>query len=212
MKEYFGAYETFQVPSKKDAAMLLGADNLVGDVYQIECTLEGEIHKAWLISRFDQRIGYFDEAFSRKLSVMSAAGMTLRAILAFVAFTDHPDEGHYWGEMAVICYAPEYADVFERFIKTISGRIADGVRTRIDFDDEGVRHIIDSNGEWVPQQTVPKPEKAKGTAILKDRRKLSESLIEQARGGNKGCYLVAWLFLLALVAAVIFLLKSCFFS
>ena len=35
---------------------------------------------------------------------------------------------------------------------------------------------------------------------MKSRRKMSEKLIEQGRKGNKGCYAVSWLFLLALVA------------
>lgn len=44
---------------------------------------------------------------------------------------------------------------------------------------------------------------------MKSRRKMSEKLIEQGRKGNKGCYAVSWAFLLLLVMAVLFGLKSC---
>ena len=44
---------------------------------------------------------------------------------------------------------------------------------------------------------------------MKSRRKMSEKLIEQGRKGNKGCYVVSWLFLLLVVAGLLFGLKSC---
>ena len=44
---------------------------------------------------------------------------------------------------------------------------------------------------------------------MKSRRSLSERAIEQGRKGDKGCYLVSWAFLLALVAGTLFAMKSC---
>ena len=44
---------------------------------------------------------------------------------------------------------------------------------------------------------------------MKSHRKMSEKMIEQGRKGNKGCYVVSWLFLLLLIALVLFGLKSC---
>ncbi|MCD8316360.1 MAG: hypothetical protein LUB61_03005, partial [Eggerthellaceae bacterium] len=102
MEKYFGTYHDFNTVSKKDAAVLLGADTLVGDFYNIELELEKGEHKAWLLSRFNQRIGYFDPDFSRELSVLKARGLELTAMLSFVAYTEEPDPGHYWGSMAVV--------------------------------------------------------------------------------------------------------------
>lgn len=209
MDQYFGTYQTFETVSKKDAAVLLGADNLVGDRYTIEIELDGDAHKAWLISRFDQRIGFFDGNFSRRLSILKANGLELTAILSFVAFTDMPEPGHYWGEMAVIAYNPAHKEAFERFITTVCTRMFDNVRTRVNFDAEGVERIISSGGSWVPEQTVPMPSKKKGTVIMKSKRSVSEKLIEQGRKGNKGCYVVSWAFIIALVAALLFGLKAC---
>ncbi len=209
MDQYFGTYQTFETVSKKDAAVLLGADNLVGDRYTIEIELDGDAHKAWLISRFDQRIGFFDGNFSRRLSILKANGLELTAILSFVAYTDMPEPGHYWGEMAVIAYNPAHKEAFERFITTVCTRMFDNVRTRVNFDAEGVERIISSGGSWVPEQTVPMPSKKKGTVIMKSKRSVSEKLIEQGRKGNKGCYVVSWAFIIALVAALLFGLKAC---
>lgn len=209
MDQYFGTYQTFETVSKKDAAVLLGADNLVGDRYTIEIELDGDAHKAWLISRFDQRIGFFDGNFSRRLSILKANGLELTAILSFVAYTDMPEPGHYWGEMAVIAYNPAHKEAFERFITTVCTRMFDNVRTRVNFDAEGVERIISSGGLWVPEQTVPMPSKKKGTVIMKSKRSVSEKLIEQGRKGNKGCYVVSWAFIIALVAALLFGLKTC---
>lgn len=209
MDQYFGTYQTFETVSKKDAAVLLGADNLVGDRYTIEIELDGDAHKAWLVSRFDQRIGFFDGNFSRRLSILKANGLELTAILSFVAYTDMPEPGRYWGEMAVIAYNPAHKEAFERFITTVCTRMFDNVRTRVNFDAEGVERIISSGGSWVPEQTVPMPSKKKGTVIMKSKRSVSEKLIEQGRKGNKGCYVVSWAFIIALVAALLFGLKAC---
>lgn len=209
MNQYFGTYHRFETVSKKDAGRLLGADNLVGDLYRIECTMEGTIHKAWLVSRFDQRIGFFDPEFSRDLSIIAAREFTMTAILSFIAFTETPEPGHYWGEVTVIAYEPSLADDFEPFVQNVALRMQDGVRTSVSLDEAGITRMIESRGTWIPSQTLPLPSKEKGTVIMKSRRSLSEKAIEQGRKGNKGCYLVSWAFLLALVAGALFSLKAC---
>lgn len=202
MDNYFASYRRFETPSKKDAAVLLGADNLIGDRYEIEFDWHDDAHRAWMVSRFDQKIGYFDPSFSRQLNVYHARGMRICAILSFVAFTESPSPGHYWGEAAVFAYDDNPA--FEHFIQTVARRMQDNVRTKIDFSSDGIQSIINSDGSWIPDQTVPMPKVKKGTVILKRRRSLSDKAIEQGRKGNKGCYIISWVFLLALVALIIY--------
>lgn len=210
MQRYFGKYVDFRTAAKADAGPLLGASNAVGDIYDIDIDIEDGTHKAWLVSRFEERVGYFDAEFSRKLSLLSADGLQLRAILSFVAFTDHPDEGHYWGQAAVICYSAAYEAEFDHFIANVATKIGQDVRPRIDLGEDAVNHIIESNGEWMPKQTVSLPDVGKGMAIIKRRRSVTDKLIEQGRAGNKGCYVLSWVFLLALVALIVFGAKSCF--
>ncbi|WP_165062743.1 hypothetical protein [Adlercreutzia sp. ZJ154] len=212
MSDYFGKYADFQTISKKDAGQLLGADNMIGDVLDIVCELDGGKHCAWLVNRFSKRIGMLDPSVSREISLAAAREMETRAVLSFVAFTDHPDEGHYWGQVAIICYAKSCEDAFGQFIKHVSKMMADGTRIAVNLGNDAIARIIESNGEWLPTQTISMPEKTKGTAIVKSRRSITDKLIETGRTGNKGCFVVSWVFLLALVTVLIFGLKSCFFS
>lgn len=208
-ERYFGTYARFDTLSKKDAAALLGADNLVGDVFEIVFQTEDGVSTAWMKNRFGGLVGFFDAAFSRELSVFAARGWTLRALLSFVAFTDHPEPGHYWGQAAVICFDPTLGQAFDPFIASTARRLSDGVRPEVDLGEQGVEQVVSSNGAWAPKKTVPFPAEEAGTVIVKNRRKMSEKLIEQGRKGNKGCYAASWLFLLLLVALVLFGLKSC---
>lgn len=208
-ERYFGTYTRFDTLSKKDAAALLGADNLIGDIFDIVFQTEDGVSTAWIKNRFGALIGFFDAPFSHKLNVLAARDWKLQAVLSFVAFTDHPEPGHYWGQVAVMCFDPSLEQVLTPFITSTAQRIADGVRPEVDLGEQGIDQVVSSNGAWTPKKTIAFPAKETGTVIMKSRRKMSEKLIEQGRKGNKGCYAVSWLFLLLLVAVALFGLKSC---
>lgn len=209
MERYFGTYQTFQTASRKEAAGLIGADNLVGDFYQIECTIEDGVQKAWLINKFNARVGYFDPAFSRQLSLLKAQDLVMVGLLSFVAFTDTPEPGHYWGEAAVIAYDPLEKESFGAFVDFVSGSLKKGIRPVIALKEDAVNRIVQSKGAWEPKDTLPLPASKKGTAYIKTRQSLTDQLVEQSRKGNKGCYVASWAFLLCAVTAIIFGLKSC---
>ena len=209
MDGYLGTYHSFETASKRDAAVLFGSDNIVGDSYQLDFSYDEDMHQAWLVSRFNERLGYFKGDFARKLGVYKANGSVMVVLLAFVAFSESRDDGQYWGNAAVICYPPDYEEAFGPFVAKVTDRLRNGLRTKLDLSDDELRQIIKSNGTDLPIETVPLPDKEKGTVIVKSRESFKESLIEQARKGNKGCYFVSWAFLLALVALLIFGLHSC---
>lgn len=209
MDRYFGTYQTFRTASKEEAAALVGPDNLIGDRYTIDCTIEQGVQKAWLVNRFGSRVGFFEPDFSRELSLKKAQGMDLTGILSFVAFSEEPEPGEYWGNAAIIGYDPADVAAMETFIEGVAGLIAKGIRPELAFENQGIDQIYQSKGTWLPSERVPLPEKQRGMAILKKRRSLTDGLIEQGRTGNKGCYILSWVFLLALVALVIFALKTC---
>mgnify|MGYP000388107790 CR=1 FL=1 len=123
-----------------------------------------------------------------------------QALLSFVAFTDSPEPGEYWGEVAILCFSPEHEQAFTTFAGNVAQRLMEGIRPEVDLGEQGIKQILDSNGTWSPSKTVPLPTKKPGTVIMKGRRKMSERLIEQGRKGNKGCYIVSWIFILAVVA------------
>lgn len=211
----------------------MSADNLIGDCYDIQIELTDGTHRAWLVNRFEQRIGCFNSDFSRKLSLLSANGLTLKALLSLVLYTEdrsENDEGTktggehaasaaeyqnvsretsgYWGEMAVICFRQSDSNAFENFLRGISGKLQEGVRPRIDFDSTGFDRIIQSSGTWLPEQNAAKFTTQKGTVIMKSHRTLSDKLIEQGRQGNRGCYAISWAFIAIVLALVILLAKN----
>lgn len=202
MKQYFGTYQTFDAYSKDAAGILLGADCLVGDVFDMRVELHEGEHRAVMTDKFGHDVALFNPHFSRKLSVFTAGGMKIKAILSFVAFTEKEEGGLYWGEAAVFAYNPLHEQAFERFIAGIGLKIQENIRPRIDFGREGVDKIIESKGSWVPDQSIPMPPRKKGTVIMKDHRTLSEKLIEQGRAKNAGCYFASWAFIALIIAAL----------
>ena len=206
---YFGTYARFDTASKKDAAVLLGADNLVGDVFDIEFVTEDGVRTAWMKNRFGAMVGFFEPGTSRDLSLCEARGFRMQALLSFIAYSESPEPGEYWGEAAIICYDPKDAEAFECFTGNIAARMMDGIRPEVDLGEQGYAKVVESKGTWKPTKTVSLPSKQAGVAILKTWRSVSEKMIEQGRKGNKGCYILSWVFLLALIAGIIFGLRSC---
>jgi hypothetical protein len=206
MNTYFGNYFKFNTVSKDEAAQLFNADNLVGDTFSLEYEISNSNHRTWLINKFNKKIGYLNSSDSRTISLLHAESMEIKSILSFVAFTDHPDEGYYWGEIALIAYNPAYEDIFNKFITKISNRIQDGIRPNINLKADAINKIINSEGDWSPENTVPFPDNEKGTVIVKKRRSFLDKAIEQGRSNNIGCYVISWLFILALITGVLFLI------
>ena len=209
MDEYFysGFYARFDTVSKSEGSLLMGPDNIVGDDFSVVLKNHDGINKAWLVNKFNKEVGFLDVDASRKVQLALAKDQVIRAILSFVAYTDNPDPGCYWGQVAVFCYNPSYKQEFDRFIDNCASKISEGVRPNIDFGQQSVKNIL-SDSSWLPKETVPFPKKETGFAILKDHRLISEKVIEQGRSKNIGCYVVSWAFIILLVLLFAYFLHS----
>lgn len=206
---YEGFYARFETPNKAQGSMLMGPDHIVGDDYEVFFkTEEGRI-VAWLRNKFGAEVGFLDVNASRKLQLANAREQTIRAVLSYVAYSDEPDPGLYWGQVAVFCFSPRYADEMNAFIDRVAARIGDGVRPVIDLGSQAVNKVIEEK-DWTPSDTMPLPQKTVGMAVLKDHRTMSEKVIEQGRAGNKGCYAVSIVFIVVVVLAIAFVLYSLF--
>lgn len=200
-RSYEGFYARFETPSKNVGSLLMGPDNLIGDDFQVKFKTEDGRVVAWLENKFDVEIGFLDVDGSRKLQLANARGQKIRALLSFVAYSDEPDPGLYWGEMAIFCYNPAYASEMDAFVDRVAAKMAEGIRPNIDLGSSAVAHIFDEDG-WLPNDTVPLPKKETGMAVLKDHRSMSEKMVEQGRAGNKGCYAVSWAFIIVVVLLI----------
>ncbi|MDR2715237.1 MAG: hypothetical protein LBB46_00625 [Coriobacteriaceae bacterium] len=254
---YYGRYARFDTASKRDAARLLGADSLVGDLFEIEFHAEGDpdaerpsaeglhagipradepavegpgageppagepyagespaagLRVAWLKNRFGALVGFFDPTTSHQLSLCEERGWKLHALLSFVAYSEKPEPGRYWGEAALVCYDaadPAERASFDAFVEGIARQMAAGSRPGVELGEREVEGLLESGGAWSPAQSVPFPGKEPGTVLLKTHRSLTEKITEQARKGNKGCSLASWLLLLVALAGVVFGLRAC---
>lgn len=200
---YEGFYARFETESKAQGSLLMGPDHIVGDDYEVyfKTNEEGRV-VACIRNKFGAESGFFDVDTSRKLQLANAREQTIRAILSYVAYSDEPDPGLYWGQMAVFCFSPRYADEMNAFIDRVAAKIGDGTRPAIDLGSQAVSKLLE-DPTWMPNETMPLPQKEVGSAVLKDHQTMSEKMIEQGRAGNKGCYAVSILFIVVVVVAIV---------
>lgn len=200
-QNYQGFYARFDTPTKAVGSMLMGPNHLVGDDYEVFFKTEDGRVVAWVRNKFGAETGFFDADTSRKLQLANARKQTIRAVLSYVAYSDEPDPGLYWGQMALFCFNPRYAEEVNAFVDRVAAKIAEGVRPNIDLGSQAVAKVLEEE-DWVPAGTMPLPQKEAGMAVLKDHRTMSEKMIEQGRARNKGCYFVSYLFIALVVIAI----------
>ena len=202
-QSYEGFYARFDTPSKEKGSLMMGPDHLVGDDYTVEFRNEDGRVVAWLVNKFGADAGFLEPDASRKLQLAAAREQKIRAILSFVAYSDEPEPGLYWGQFALFCFNPAYEKEMNAFVDRVAAKIAEGIRPDIDLGSSAVAKIFEEP-DWVPSGTIPLPKKEVGMAVLKERQSVSEKMIEQGRAGNKGCYVVSWAFIAVLVIAAIY--------
>lgn len=210
MDTYFGTYAIGKPTTKEEAGRLLGADNIIGDIYKIVTEMNDGKHVAKVLNRFGNTPCKFDEEISKQLSLNEAKGFRSYVILTCVGFTQREGEGEHWAEFAIISFPDSEIDTWSVFVDEVSKAIKNDKRPEIDLSLEDVQNIIDRKGHFVPTTQHPKIEKKRGRIILKSRVKFTDKMIEHGRNKNPGCYILGWVFLLAVVALIVFLIKRIF--
>ena len=206
---YFATYTRFDTVDKEAAAAFLGADNIIGSRFSIEHEITPELNRAWIVNPFGKKMGYLNSDIAEKVDLCKAKGWTTVALLALVAFSEEPAPGLYWGEVVIISYDPAYEIAFSTFVEGISKQLSKGIRPNVVLGPDALQKVLDTQGSWVPADRVALPKKEKGTAWVKTQQTGTEALVEQARKGNIGCTIASWIFLLALVALIVFGIHSC---
>ena len=118
---YFGEYVRFSTSDKKVGAALAGPDNAVGDIGTIEFVLDDSKRQvAWLKNPYGQLVGFLNNHDSYNAAVMAAKGWELHYVLSFTAYSEEPEPGEYWGQVALIAFAPRYAEEFNVFLKAFA--------------------------------------------------------------------------------------------
>lgn len=210
MDNYFATY-TIATPSlKEEAGKLLGADNIIGDIYKVTTKIQGTRHVAKAVNRFSDSPVQFNEEISKKLSLNEAKDMITYAILTCVGFTQKGNDGNYWAEFILVSFLKKEIETFSVYVDELSKAIKNNKRPKVDLSSNEVEQIIINKGKYISSSKEPQIEKKNGQVILKSRVKLSDTLIEQGRKKNPGCYIFGWVFLLGFIALLIYILKTIF--
>lgn len=203
---FFGAYATFIPEDKSHGELLQTADFPIGTDLNIEFRTTRGYQIAWLRNKYGKDVGALDADISRTLSIITARGWTIHAILNFVAYSDEPEPGQYWGQVALIAYDKALDQVFSPWTANIAEKIQSGVRPDISLSPAQVDRVIESGGTWLPSARVPKPEGQGRTAIVKDHLTFSEKIVELGRQRKPGCMVAGWIFNILVVAGLVALI------
>lgn len=210
---YFGTFSRFQVTNKKEGVALVSSDNAIGDIGTVVWRVdEHQKQQAWLKNRFGFEIAYLDAEISYTLAVFQAKGWVIRYVLSLIAYSEKPAPGAYWGEAAIIAYAPRYENQFDLFLTTFAQRMAEGLRPDPDLSPKTIETIILNPSSWKPTFRAKTFKTDRETVILKDHRSMHDRLLDQARKKNPGCYVISWLFIISIIVAIIYLIRLMIFS
>ena len=202
---YSARYMKFETESKKSASVLIGSDCLVGDLYTVDFEYTVTGLKMWFINKFNTRCGFTSSPEVQELITLHESGMKFTAVLSFIAFTQDPTPGYYWGEFAVFSYNPTYADKFEGLISRIAKLQQDGIRCNLSIGNLGLEKILSGDDSFTPSGRQNLPSKLPNTVILKSKLSAKDRLIEKGRKRSIGCFISSWAFLLLIVTGVVYL-------
>ena len=206
---YFGEYVRFSTSDKKVGAALAGPDNAVGDIGTIEFILDDSKRQvAWLKNPYGQLVGFLNNHDSYNAAVMAAKGWELHYVLSFTAYSEEPEPGEYWGQVALIAFAPRYAEEFNVFLKAFAKAAGDGLRPDPKLSNDSIVSVLANPAEWKPSSKIKIPRGGGRTAILKDHRSVHDSMLDAARSKKVGCYIVSWAFILAVITLVVWALHK----
>ena len=206
---YFGEYAVFQPADRSKSYALMGADNIVGDRYDIVFERKDDEMLAWLVNRFGATVGVFDANVSRRLNIMRARGWSMRALLSYVGFDAGEDKNVYWGEAAIIANDPLYDTEIEVFAAGIGEKLTKGTRPDVDLSTNGIDQMLAAGGKWLPTRNLSRPHLGDGSAVAKDSVSFSEQMVEKARANHPGCYVGGVVMVAAIVVVLLLLFKAC---
>ena len=129
-------------------------------------------------------------------------------MLSFTAYSEEPEPGEYWGQVALIAFAPRYAEEFNVFLKAFAKAAGDGSRPDPKLSNDSIVSVLANPAEWKPSSKIKIPRGGGRTAILKDHRSVHDSMLDAARSKKVGCYIVSWAFILAVVTLVVWALHK----
>lgn len=183
-------------------ALVIGAELTL--TQQVHVTEKGKEVPRILLEHGDQALGFLPDRVYRQVAKLLDEGWICRAFTSLAVFDKNEDR--YWGEVAIICYDKEQADIFNTYVDLTVKRICKGEHPAVDLSTKEIEHIIEAKGQWSDAKEVKLPRLSKGSAYYKTKRTTTENLAYAAAAGNKGCYVGTFAVALIIILAVVWFL------
>lgn len=210
---YYGTYERLEDIGPDESARLRGNATVIGQRMSIELVEDedGERH-AVVIAGTTGRVGELPPQVANHLFRTRERGWTCFAALSYVWYDG--SQNSYCGEVAVIAYSPERAELIERYATNLLARIAKGEHPTPRLSEHDLNKLVESNGTWNEAKSVapPKFKKESKCAPYQTRRTLGAALAASAAEGNVGCKVGTFLFYAVVAAIVILVIWRFFFA
>ncbi len=78
-------------------------------------------------------------------------------MLSFTAYSEEPEPGEYWGQVALIAFAPRYAEEFNVFLKAFAKAAGDGSRPDPKLSNDSIVSVLANPAEWKPSSKIKNP-------------------------------------------------------
>lgn len=203
---YYGTYCRLDERSADSGIIVNGNDWTIGAELeltpQLHVTARGKEVPRVVLGTRDRAAGFVPESAFRQLKKHLDDGWTCRAFVSLVVYNQL--EERYWVEVALVCYDPAEATIFEPFAERIANRIAKGEHPSVNLSEKELGRVIESKGAWADTAKMKLPDLPKGSAYFKTRRTMTESAALNAANGNKGCYIAIIVALVIIIAVIYF--------
>jgi hypothetical protein len=187
-----------------------GAEGVIGSTLRLRSLEDG----VGFVAGDGERVAVVEGWEAAELAALLEQGWVIRCVLANTTYC--AQEKSFAGEFACIAYSPQLDEGAQRaldaFADNLTGRIAHASRPGLALTQEQFVRVIESGGAWFLTKDEPVPQLPQGSVFYRRRRTFNDRLIGAAIEGNKGCLVASWLGLALVVAAVLWVAWSFFFS
>ena len=210
---YYGTYEQLENIGPDESARLRGNATVIGQRLSIELLEDEDGERcARVIAGTTSCIGELPSQVVNHLFRTKERGWSCFAALSYIWFDG--SQNLYIGEVAVIAYSPERAEIIERYATNLLDRISKGEHPTPRLSDHDLNRLVESNGTWNDAKSVSPPKFKKGSNCVpyQTKRTFATSLASSAAAGKAGCKVGTFLVYAVLLAVVALIIWRIFFA
>lgn len=210
---YFGFYAEFLPKGDGAQKTVSGADCYIGSELQIERRGSGKDSHLVLIARNGISLGPVPHRVNARLERLLDNGWEVKSLLSLVTYTQ--DDKKFYAEAAFMCFAPDMSHkvqgAMEEYARQQTKRIKGGDHPSLVLSQENFERVVSSNGGWYMTPRAELTKKQKNRMSYKSHQSLSDRLVDMSTVHEKGCAVLAVIFMALLFLAAGFIIWLIFY-